>query len=143
MIRNDINQKVIHQDVIFINDLMLKVTLGTTEWEKQVARSVTISVAITTSFPDITGLDQVFDKQKYLSDLNCINYQEVINLISDFCINNSFFTLEEMIINLENLIINKYTTENILNIQIEITLPFPSKNLKEIGVRIERAYQQS
>jgi FolB domain-containing protein len=143
MIRNDINQKVIHQDVIFINDLMLKVTLGTTEWEKQVARSVTISVAITTAFPDITGLDQVFDKQKYLSDLNCINYQEVINLISDFCINNSFFTLAEMIINLENLIINKYTTENILNIQIEITLPFPSKNLKEIGVRIERAYQQS
>lgn len=125
-----IHQHTIHKDIIFINDLTVNTTIGQEVWEREIKQSIAISTSIITSFANIN--------QNSLLPTN-IDHKLIINLINEFCINNTFTLLESLVIGIEQLIVAKYS-ENILSLQIDAKQLFPTTNVKDIGVSIARTY---
>ncbi len=117
-----LHQNIINTDLVFINDLTINTIIGQESWEREIAQPIVVNVSIATNF-----LHTV------------IEHKLIINLIVDLCHTNTFDTLESLVIQIEQLIISKYSPK-ITSLEISVKKLFPETNVKEIGVKIARTY---
>lgn len=116
-------------DTIFVNDLLIHVTIGNTDWERSIKQPVILNLCITTDFLLAAQQD----------DINLtIDYVWLVNSIVDFAKDSNFRLLEAFVVGIEQLIINKY--KNILALEISVKKSFILPNTKEVGVKIARSY---
>ena len=124
------HQNIIHKDTIFINDLTVNTTIGQEPWEIAVKQPIIINISISTNFLNTNNKNM---------ESPTINHQLIINIIIDFCHTNTFNLLECLVTSLEQLIVDQFP-KNILALQISAKRQFPTSNVKEIGVNIDRTY---
>jgi FolB domain-containing protein len=109
-----------NQNTIFINDLLVNTIIGTKSWETAIQQKVYIDITIS------------------LNNENNYSHQELINLVTNLCSRQSSESLQSLLKNLEQTIAATYP--NILSLSINIKQPFPTSDVKAIGVGIVRSY---
>lgn len=119
-------------DTIFVNDLLLYVTIGSTDWERSIKQSIVLNLCITTDFSLAAKED----------DVNLtVDYAELVNSIVNFAKDSHFKLLEALVVGIEQVIITKYN--NILALEVSAKKSFILPNTKEVGVKIARSYTNS
>jgi FolB domain-containing protein len=116
--QNDLSNK----NTIFINDLLVNTIIGVQSWETAIQKKIYLDLTI--------NLNN--------DDYNNFNHQELLNLITNFCSLQSSESLQALLNNLEQTITAAYP--DILSLNINIKQPFPTSDVKTIGVGIARTY---
>lgn len=116
-------------DTIFINDLVVHITIGNNDWERVIKQPIILNLCITTNFSTAVAQDDISFT---------IDYSWVVNSIIDFCNSSNFKLLESLVFGIEKVILSKYT--NILSLEVSAKKAFALLNTKEVGVKIARSY---
>ncbi len=120
-------------DTVFINDLIVNITIGNNAWERAIKQPVTLNLSIITNFLKAAEQDELS---------LTIDYALIINSIIEFCNNTNFKLLESLVIGIEQLVLTKYQS-NIVGLEISAKKLFALTNTKEVGVKIARSYTRS
>ena len=120
-------------DTVFINDLIVNITIGNNAWERAIKQPVTLNLSIITDFLRAAEQDELS---------LTIDYSLIVNSIIEFCSSTNFKLLESLVIRIEQLILSKYPY-NIIGLEISAKKLFALTDTKEVGVKIARSYTRS
>lgn len=112
-------------DVIFISDLRLDILIGVYDWEKQVPQKVQFDLEI-----GLPGRRAGSDK---LGDT--IDYAAVVSRIESALAENRFGLLEALAEHIAGIVMKEFKSPWV---RVSVTKLAPLKNVKRLGVTIER-----
>ena len=113
-------------DVIFINDLRLDILIGVYDWERKVPQTVQFDLEI--GLPDRRAAQS--DK---ISDT--LDYAVVVSHIEESLRKNRFSLLEKVAEHIAQLILRDFKSPWV---KVSVTKLAPLKNVRRLGVTIER-----
>lgn len=116
-------------DVIFISDLRLDILIGVYDWEKQVPQKVQFDLEI-----GLPGRRAGSDK---LGDT--IDYAAVVSRIESALAENRFGLLEALAEHIAGIVMKEFKSPWV---KVSVTKLAPLKNVKRLGVTIERGSRQ-
>ena len=112
-------------DIIFISELRLDILVGVYDWEKKVSQKVQLDLEI--GLPGRkSGSDQLGDT---------IDYAAVVSRIEATLAENRFGLLESLAEHVAALVMREFKSPWI---RISVTKLAPLKNVKRLGVTLER-----
>jgi dihydroneopterin aldolase len=117
-------------DTIFINDFRLKLLIGIYDWERQVPQTVQFDLEIGIPGNRATQTDTIADT---------IDYAKVVARIEHSLIENRFSLLEKLAEHVAQLILGEFKSPWV---KVSITKLAPLKNVKRLGVTIERGSKE-
>lgn len=113
------------EEMIFINNLKIKTTIGCLDYEKIYPQSLILDLEIALPLIEAAQSDELKDT---------LNYVELVNFIKKFAENNSFNLLETFGYKLLENIFNNFT--NITAIKLKLTKPQALVDTREVGIVI-------
>ncbi len=113
-------------DIIFISDLRLDILVGVYDWERRVPQKVQLDLDI--GLPGRTA-----GQSDKLADT--IDYAAVVRRIEASLAQEHFGLLEKLAEHIANLIIREFKSPWV---KVSVTKLAPLKNVKRLGVTIER-----
>ena len=112
-------------DTIFISDLRLDILIGVYDWEKKVPQKVQLDLEV--------GLPGRKSSSDQLGDT--IDYAAVVSRIEATLAENRFGLLESLAEHVAALVMREFRSPWV---RISVTKLAPLKNVKRLGVTIER-----
>ena len=116
-------------DIIFISDLRLDILIGVYDWEKKVPQKVQLDLEI-----GLPGRKSQSDK---LGDT--IDYAAVVSRIETSLAKNHFGLLEKLAEHIAEIVMREFKSPWV---KVSVTKLAPLKNVKRLGVSIERGIRQ-
>ncbi len=113
-------------DTIFINDFRLKLLIGIYDWERQVPQTVQFDLEIGIPGSRAAQTDTIADT---------IDYAKVVARIEHSMNENHFSLLEKLAEHIAQLILVEFKSPWV---RVSVTKLAPLKNVKRLGVTIER-----
>ncbi len=113
-------------DTIFINDFRLRLLIGVYDWERQVPQTVQFDLEIGIPGSRAGHTDTIADT---------IDYAKVVARIEDSLNQSHFSLLEKLAEHVAQLILGEFKSPWV---RVSITKLAPLKNVKRLGVTIER-----
>ena len=117
-------------DTIFINDFRLKLLIGIYDWERKVPQTVQFDLEIGIPGSRAAQTDTIADT---------IDYAKVVTRIEHSLNENHFSLLEKLAEHVAQLILDEFKSPWV---KVSITKLAPLKNVKRLGVTIERGEKQ-
>lgn len=113
-------------DTIFINDFRLKLLIGIYDWERKLPQTVQFDLEIGIPGSHAAHTDTIADT---------IDYAKVVARIEHSLNENHFFLLEKLAEHVAQLIRDEFKSPWV---KVSIAKLAPLKNVKRLGVTIER-----
>jgi dihydroneopterin aldolase len=113
-------------DIIFINDLRLKILVGIYEWERRVPQTVQFDLEI--------GIPEGRAAQSDAID-DTIDYAKVVARIETTLRENHFLLLEKLAEHIAQLVCDEFKAPWV---KVSVAKLAPLRNVKRLGVVIER-----
>lgn len=113
-------------DTLFINGLEINTIIGVYEWERQLPQILIADITVGTNFSRAIMHDNIRET---------IDYAELVHTIRDSVLNEKFTLLESLAEFIAKIILDDFSAEYTC---IRLTKPGILKNVKEVGIQIER-----
>ena len=113
-------------DIIFISDLRLDVLVGVYDWEKKVPQKVQFDLEIGLPGGKAAASDRLADT---------IDYAAIVSRIEISLAKNHFGLLEKLAEHIAELVMREFKSPWV---KVSVTKLAPLKNVKRLGVTIER-----
>lgn len=113
-------------NILLVKNLVIKTVIGIYKWEKFIKQKLIFDIQISIKNKNAFTTDEI---------KNCIDYTDVINIVSNYVKNNQFHLVESVAENVALLLLNSFNS-NWVKIKIIKTRLFSSK--AKVGILIKR-----
>ncbi len=114
------------KDIVFINDLRIKTTIGVYEWERKIRQTLAFDIEMATDIKKAASSDSIDD---------ALNYKEVAKRVIDTVESSEYFLVETLAEKIANLILEEF---KISWVKLTLHKMGAVRGSKSVGLVIER-----